>query len=248
MFLRLLSTTRSKFSTPTSRCYFLQQQTNVGQLLLLLELLTNVMAPWDIALDHGVKGTRVLQVIFSALCRSTSCFQCSICDAAVFPISSCLEHVCTDHPSEMGNLSNGHILLHIDSFVTCWLPQRQPNASSSNLWMLSKSITSTSHLRSCSVFISTPTHVKEANQLWHISEHCDFGDMLNAMLRDRLVCAINDQRIQRRLLAEPGLTFAKAMVQELAEAAEAAENNAPQLERATPTSVKRSLLHAQRRE
>ena len=39
-------------------------------------------------------------------------------------------------------------------------------------------------------------------QLRQLSEHCQFGDTLNDMLRDRIVCGINDQRIQRRLLAE----------------------------------------------
>ena len=48
-------------------------------------------------------------------------------------------------------------------------------------------------------------------QLRHLSEHCQFGDTLNDMLRDRLVCGINDQRIQRRLLVESDLTLAKAM-------------------------------------
>ena len=49
------------------------------------------------------------------------------------------------------------------------------------------------------------------------------------MLRDRLVCGIADQRIQRRLLAEPDLTFAKAL--ELAHAAEAADRNTRALDR-----------------
>ena len=40
------------------------------------------------------------------------------------------------------------------------------------------------------------------------------------MLRDRIVCGINDVRIQRRLLAEPGLSLAKAL--ELALALETA--------------------------
>ena len=73
-------------------------------------------------------------------------------------------------------------------------------------------------------------------ELCKLSEHCDFGDTLNDMLRDRLVCGINDQRIQRRLLAESALTFAKAM--EIAKAAEAAEKNAQELEKgSTPTGV-----------
>ena len=52
------------------------------------------------------------------------------------------------------------------------------------------------------------TYVAELRKL---SEHCKFGTALNDMLWDRLVCGIVDQRIQRRLLAEPDLTFAKAL-------------------------------------
>ncbi len=39
-----------------------------------------------------------------------------------------------------------------------------------------------------------------------ISEHCAFGEAINDMLRDRLVCGIGDRYIQRKLLAESGLT------------------------------------------
>jgi len=69
-------------------------------------------------------------------------------------------------------------------------------------------------------------------ELRKLSEHCAFGDSLNDMLRDRLVCGINDPRLQRRLLAEMDITFAKAM--ELAQAAEAADRNARELEKAAP--------------
>ena len=55
------------------------------------------------------------------------------------------------------------------------------------------------------------------------------------MLRDSLVCRINDKRVQRRLPAEPGLTFAKAL--ELAQAAETAESNAKQLEQVTQSTI-----------
>ena len=72
-------------------------------------------------------------------------------------------------------------------------------------------------------------------KLRKLSEHCNFGDTLTAMLRDRLVCGINDQRVQRRLLAEPKLTFDKAL--ELAQAAETAENNAKELSRAEPNTT-----------
>ena len=42
---------------------------------------------WDIALDKGVKGTRVMQNIFKELCRPRSCFRCTICDTNVPKIS-----------------------------------------------------------------------------------------------------------------------------------------------------------------
>ena len=53
------------------------------------------------------------------------------------------------------------------------------------------------------------------------------------MLRDRIVCGINDVRIQRRLLAEPGLSLAKAL--ELALALETADKDALTLKGANGT-------------
>ena len=46
--------------------------------------------------------------------------------------------------------------------------------------------------------------------LRQLTEHCEFGPLLEDMLSDRLVCGVGDERIQRRLLAEPSLTFKKA--------------------------------------
>ena len=51
---------------------------------------------------------------------------------------------------------------------------------------------------------SVATYVAE---LRAIGEHCDFGDILDLMIRDRHICGINDTRIQRRLLQEPNLTY-----------------------------------------
>ena len=48
-------------------------------------------------------------------------------------------------------------------------------------------------------------------QLKQLAEHCNFGDTLEQMLRDRLVCGIGDERWQQRLLAEDTLTYDKAM-------------------------------------
>ena len=65
-------------------------------------------------------------------------------------------------------------------------------------------------------------------ELRRLSEHCGFGDTLPDMLRDRLVCGIEDGRIQRRLLSEPDLAFKKAF--EIAQAMESAERNAQDLQ------------------
>ena len=47
--------------------------------------------------------------------------------------------------------------------------------------------------------------------LRQLSEYCDYNATIDEMLRDRLVCGIKEDRIQRRLFAEPGLTFKKAI-------------------------------------
>ena len=73
------------------------------------------------------------------------------------------------------------------------------------------------------------------SQLRKLSEHCEFGDTLDKMLRDRIVCGINDVRIQRRLLAEPGLSLAKAL--ELALALETADKDALTLKGANGTGT-----------
>ena len=47
-------------------------------------------------------------------------------------------------------------------------------------------------------------------ELRHLTEHCNFGPTLDVMIRDRLVCGIMDDKIQRRLLSEKDLTLKKA--------------------------------------
>ncbi|XP_048123490.1 uncharacterized protein LOC125310268 [Alosa alosa] len=44
-----------------------------------------------------------------------------------------------------------------------------------------------------------------------LSEHCDFGAHLLDALRDRLVCGLNNEAIQRKLLTEEKLDFKKAV-------------------------------------
>ena len=49
------------------------------------------------------------------------------------------------------------------------------------------------------------------SELRALAHWCKFGDTLDDMLRDRLVCGVNEETIQRRLLAESGLTLKKAL-------------------------------------
>ena len=65
------------------------------------------------------------------------------------------------------------------------------------------------------------------SELRCLSEYCNFGDSLEDMIRDRLVCGINDESIQKRLLAEPKLTYAKAV--ELSQSMETAIQNVKEL-------------------
>lgn len=61
-------------------------------------------------------------------------------------------------------------------------------------------------------------------ELRRLSAHCDFKNYLDEALRDRLVCGLRSESIQRKLLAEVDLTLKRAV--ELAQGMEAAERNA----------------------
>ena len=64
--------------------------------------------------------------------------------------------------------------------------------------------------------------------------YCDYGDVLEDMLRDRLVCGINDERVQRTLLSKDStLTFKDAL--ETAVALKSARKNAEEI-RSTSSS------------
>jgi len=47
-------------------------------------------------------------------------------------------------------------------------------------------------------------------ELRKLTEHCNFGDTLPEMLGDRLVCGVNNKKMQRRLRAERELTLKRA--------------------------------------
>ena len=72
---------------------------------------------------------------------------------------------------------------------------------------------------------SVATYVSELRSL---AKFCNFGASLEEMLRDRIVCGINDDALQKRLLSEPGLTFQKAL--ELAQGFEMATRNVRELQ------------------
>ena len=81
-------------------------------------------------------------------------------------------------------------------------------------------------------------------QLRAIGEHCGFGEALNEMIRDRLVCGVNDRNIQRRLLQEPELTY--KMAHDIAIAMESASLNALDLGKPFTATTNHLSSHSQR--
>ena len=81
-------------------------------------------------------------------------------------------------------------------------------------------------------------------ELKALGEHCGFGDQLNDMVRDRLVCSINDNRIQRRLLQETDLTYKKAL--EIAQAMEVAARDINDLQKQFPHTATVQRLQTQK--
>ena len=63
--------------------------------------------------------------------------------------------------------------------------------------------------------------------LCKIAEHCQYKDTLKDMLRDCLVCGVNHEGIQCKLLAEKNLTYEKAL--EIALTMETAEQGTKDL-------------------
>jgi hypothetical protein len=66
-----------------------------------------------------------------------------------------------------------------------------------------------------------------------LSEHCEYGNKLEEMLRDRLVCGVMDDKIQRRLLSESDLTYDKAT--KLSLAMEQADKSAVEIKASSTT-------------
>ena len=68
-------------------------------------------------------------------------------------------------------------------------------------------------------------------ELRNLAKDCDFGTTLEDNLRDRLICGIADQILQKRLLSEQNLTFKKAF--EIAQSHESAARNVVTLQGST---------------
>ena len=51
---------------------------------------------------------------------------------------------------------------------------------------------------------------KYVTELKYLAVHCDFRDQLEDAVRDQLVCGLKSSHIQRSLLSESDLTYAKA--------------------------------------
>ena len=65
-------------------------------------------------------------------------------------------------------------------------------------------------------------------ELRHLAIHCAFGEALNDMLRDRLICRINNKRIQCRLLSEKEVDFKKVLG--IAQAMESSDKDSQHLQ------------------
>lgn len=76
-------------------------------------------------------------------------------------------------------------------------------------------------------------------ELRRLAKHCNYGDSLNTMLRDRIVCGIQEEATQRKLLSENGLTLVRAT--EIAVSMETAAKNAEDLK--TPTVEDTNYVH-----
>ena len=77
-------------------------------------------------------------------------------------------------------------------------------------------------------------------ELRSLSEFCNFED-LDSMLRDRLVCGVNNKRIQSKLLSEKTLTFKGAL--DISLAMEAADENLQTLAQAQVGDTTSDELH-----
>ena len=72
-------------------------------------------------------------------------------------------------------------------------------------------------------------------ELRKLAQHCEFGDSLNEMLHNRLVCRINDHQIQCPQLSETKLSYSLAL--QSAQAVEIADHNTKEFEKSVEVHV-----------
>ena len=77
-------------------------------------------------------------------------------------------------------------------------------------------------------------------ELHCLATHCKFDGYLEEALRDRLVCGLKNEGVQKRLLAYSNLTLVKAI--EVAQSMEVAERDTQEM-KSTKLLSKRSLHH-----
>ncbi len=78
--------------------------------------------------------------------------------------------------------------------------------------------------------------------LRRLAEFCDFGGTLNKMIRDRLVCGVNHEGIQKKLLAERDLTYDRALM--IAQGFEEADKNLKEMRmQKPPMTVKQEPVY-----
>ena len=77
--------------------------------------------------------------------------------------------------------------------------------------------------------------------LRELAKHCQYGASLQEMLRDRLVCGVNYEAIQKRLLSEKDLTYEKAY--SVAQAIEVAEKDTKHLKSGATGTAQQILYH-----
>ena len=88
------------------------------------------------------------------------------------------------------------------------------------------------HRREQASGVSINDYVAELRRL---ATHCDFGDYLEQVLRDRLVCGIRHENTQKRLLSEADLSLSRAI--DIARSIEATEMQTSQFKGTSSTPV-----------
>ena len=78
-------------------------------------------------------------------------------------------------------------------------------------------------------------------ELRSLARDCDFGTVLEDNLREKLVCAVADQALQRKLLTEKHLTFQRAL--DVAQSHESARKNVATLHGGSQTGGAAMTVH-----